>query len=332
MIRLDRVTKDYGTGPTRFTALDRVDLTVETGEIAAVVGPSGAGKSTLARCLNLLTIPTSGTVSVNGQELTHLGRDELRRARQAIGTVFQGSNLLARRTAAQNIALPLEYLGATDAAVRSRVGELLDLVGLADKAESYPAQLSGGQCQRVGIARALALRPTVLLADEATSGLDPGTTSSILRLIRDIRDAEDLSVILITHEMDVVRSIADRVARLEHGRIIETGRLHDVVTDPLSGLARQLLPERRAAAVPPGQSVWHVLFATGTVALDWPHRLGEALGSSVSLLSATIESIGSAAAGRATIGVDSSRPTEEVERALAALGLHGSAAREVVHA
>ncbi len=323
MIQLKGVTKSYGTGSAAFTALDSVDLTVAAGEIAAVVGPSGAGKSTLSRCVNLLTRPTSGTVTVNGHELTHLDRRQLRKARQSIGTVFQGSNLLGRRTAAENIALPLEYLGVTRAATASRVGELLELVGLPDHGRAYPAQLSGGQRQRIGIARALALRPTVLLADEATSGLDPTTTDSILALIRSILAAENLSVILITHEMDVVRSIADTVANLEHGRIVESGRVSDLLTDPTSRLARQLLLPRNAVDAPPDHAVWEILLGAGEVALDWPGRLGVALGTSVSLLAASIESIGLIPIGRATIAIGPGLSAERVERALGVLGLHG---------
>ncbi|MFD1211076.1 methionine ABC transporter ATP-binding protein [Arthrobacter sp. GCM10027362] len=323
MIELDRVSKAYGPGPKKFQALDKVSLRVEAGEIAAITGPSGAGKSTLSRCISLLTRPTAGTVSVDGQDLTRLGRRQLRSARQSIGTIFQGSNLLARATVAENIALPLDFLGATRASAARRVGELLDLVGLGDKAGAYPAQLSGGQRQRVGIARALALKPSVLLADEATSGLDPSTTVSILDLIRSIRDTQNVSVVLITHEMDVVRAAADTVARLEAGRIVESGPVGTIAADPSSALAADLLRHGAPVRPTPGTEVWQVQYGPGAVALDWPQRLGAALGSPVEMLAASIESIGGPPAGRATISVRAGLPEASVHESLAAVGLHG---------
>jgi D-methionine transport system ATP-binding protein len=324
VIELSGVTKVYGRGAGAYTALDDVDLRVEQGQIAAVVGPSGAGKSTLARCLTLLTTPTSGSVSVDGVDLTSLGTAELRRARQSIGTVFQGSNLLERRTAAGNVALPLEYLGVTPAAVRERVGELLELVGLGDRAGHYPSQLSGGQRQRVGIARALALRPRVLVADEATSGLDPQSTEAILALVRQIRSAEDLSVVLITHEMEVVRSIADTVHRLDRGRLVESGPLRALVTDPASTLAAQLLPARAPVAAPPGTRPWTVLLGGDGVPLEWLQLFAGAVGGRVALLSASIEAVGGGAAGRAVVAVDPDVPDELVASVLTGLGLHGT--------
>ncbi len=195
VIEIHDLTKTYGRGADAVTVLDRVDFTVPAGEIFAVVGPSGAGKSTLAQCINLLERPTSGEVVVNGERLTDLDPKALRVARRRIGTVFQSANLLSRRTAAQNVALPLEYLGVTTAQTKARVAELLDRVGLSAHATKYPHQLSGGQRQRVGIARALALRPSVLLSDEATSGLDPAATASFLELLREVRDDLDLAVV-----------------------------------------------------------------------------------------------------------------------------------------
>src|SRR5215218_1993695 len=211
MIELTDLTKVYGHGDDRTVVLDRINFRVEAGEILAVVGPSGAGKSTLAQCINLLTPPTSGSVVVNGDDLTTLSAAKLRVARRRIGTVFQSAGLLERRTAAENVALPLEYLGVTAAEARKRVAELLDRVGLTTKANHYPYQLSGGQKQRVGIARALALRPSVLLSDEATAGLDPESTASIVDLLKELRDDLDLSILFITHEMDTVLQVADSV-------------------------------------------------------------------------------------------------------------------------
>jgi ABC-type polar amino acid transport system ATPase subunit len=217
MIEVTALTKRYGS----LTVLDGVDFAVQAGEIAAVVGPSGAGKSTLARCINLLEKPTSGSILVDGKDLTRLSRRELRSARRAIGTVFQSASLLQRMTAAENVALPMRYLDISHSARVTRVHELLDRVGMLHRANHYPAQLSGGQQQRIGLARGLALKPSVLLADEPTSGLDPQTTASILKLLAELRDELRVAVVLITHEMDVVRNVADSVARLHEGKIIE---------------------------------------------------------------------------------------------------------------
>ena len=330
MIELANVSKTYGHGPHAFRALDSVSLTVEAGEIAAVVGPSGAGKSTLSRCISLLSKPTAGTVSVDGREMTSLGRRQLRTARRSIGTIFQGSNLLARQTVAETVAVPMDFLGATRSSAARRVGELLDLVGLGAKAAAYPSQLSGGQRQRVGIARALALEPSVLLADEATSGLDPASTASILQLIRSIRDSQNISVVLITHEMNVVRSVADTVSRLESGRIVESGTVGRIVSDPASALAGELLSHGTPVAPREETEVWRVQYGPEGVALDWPQRLGAVLGGPVEILAASIESIGGPAAGRATISVRNGLPEATVHESLSAVGLHGDRQPEPV--
>ncbi|BFO19984.1 hypothetical protein SHKM778_63720 [Streptomyces sp. KM77-8] len=238
MITTSGLTKVYRSRGREVTALDGVDLHVREGEVYGVIGQSGAGKSSLIRCVNLLERPTSGTVTVAGQDLTALaGRGpragrELRQARSRIGMVFQHFNLLSSRTVQDNVELPLEILGKP-AKERSRKAlELLDLVGLADKAKAYPAQLSGGQKQRVGIARALAGDPKVLLSDEATSALDPETTRSILHLLRDLNRQLGLTVLLITHEMDVVKSICDSAALMENGRITESGTVTELLATP----------------------------------------------------------------------------------------------------
>ena len=227
MIEISGLTKAYPStrsGRTGATlVLDGIDLTVGDGQIAAVVGPSGADKSTLARCINLLERPTSGSITVTGQDLTALSGRDLRRARREIGTVFQSANLLRRLTAAQNVALPMRHQGVPEAEIRARVGDLLERVGMLHRANHYPSQLSGGQRQRIGIARGLALQPSVLLSDEATSGLDPDATRAILDLLTELRDDLGVTILVITHEMDVVRGIADVVAHLDHGRIVEQG-------------------------------------------------------------------------------------------------------------
>ncbi len=215
MIELQSITKRFDTPSGSVEALRNVSLTIHEGEIFGVIGRSGAGKSTLIRVINLLERPTEGKVIVGGRDLTALSAAELRAARRHIGMIFQHFNLLSARTVFDNVALPLELRGESKAAIKAKVEPLLDLVGLSDKADRYPAQLSGGQKQRVGIARALATDPKVLLCDEATSALDPETTEQILKLIKDIRDRLNLTVVLITHEMAVVKEIADRVAVME---------------------------------------------------------------------------------------------------------------------
>jgi D-methionine transport system ATP-binding protein len=232
IIEIRGLTKTFGKGEKSFEALKGLDLAIEEGEIFGVVGLSGAGKSTFIRCLNRLENPTSGTVVVAGRDLTSLSPEELLVARRGMGMIFQSFNLLTCRTVSGNVAFPLEIAGRPKAEVKERVAEMLELVGLSDKAEAYPAQLSGGQKQRVGIARALANSPSILLCDEATSALDPQTTSSILTLIEDLKNRLGLTVVLITHEMKVITEICDRVAVMEAGKVVEVGRVIDVFVSP----------------------------------------------------------------------------------------------------
>ncbi|WP_270024849.1 methionine ABC transporter ATP-binding protein [Solirubrobacter phytolaccae] len=231
------------TFPNGVVALDGVDLVVPKGEIVGVVGRSGTGKSTLIRCVNRLEEPTAGTIHLEGEDITKMRGAQLRAARRQIGMIFQQFNLLSSRTAAENVALPLEIAGVGRAERRRRALELLDLVGLGDRGASYPSQLSGGQKQRVGIARALASEPALLLSDEATSALDAETTNSVLDLLRTINAELGLTVLLITHEMDVVRRACDSVALLDAGRVVEHGPLGEVVGRPDSRLASGLLPQ-----------------------------------------------------------------------------------------
>jgi D-methionine transport system ATP-binding protein len=321
MIELDQLTKVYERGESRVAGLDGASLRVERGEIAAVVGPSGAGKSTLARCVNMLERPTSGRVVVDGEDLTALRERHLREARRSIGTVFQASSLLSRKTAAANVALPLDFLEVNRAERDARVAELLDRVGLGDRAGSYPHELSGGQRQRVGIARALALRPSVLLSDEATSGLDPATTKSVLAMLSELRDDLGLTILLITHEMDVVREIADRAALIEDGRIVEEGRLEELMRDPASPLGASLLPHPAAVTLEGGAEAWRVQYVSAEADPDWIGRLSAALGTPVILLAAAIESVAGRPVGRATISLPPRDP-DQVIGLLAASGLH----------
>ncbi|WP_304173734.1 methionine ABC transporter ATP-binding protein [Limnochorda pilosa] len=261
VVRLQGVHKGFETENGRIEALRGIDLEVRAGEIYGVIGVSGAGKSTLVRCVNRLERPDAGRVEVDGVDLTSLEGAELRRMRQRIGMVFQHFNLLRSRTVAGNVALPLEIAGRPRAEIRQRVQELLEWVGLADRWASYPSELSGGQKQRVGIARALANRPRLLLCDEPTSALDPETTASVLDLLKRVRDEMGVTILVITHQMSVVRAICDRVAVVEAGRVVEEGPTSEVLVRPQSEAARRLLgrsgPRRQPlpdrTPPPPGQ-------------------------------------------------------------------------------
>lgn len=237
VVRLTALKRRFGATP----ALDGVSLAVQKGEILGIIGRSGAGKSTLIRCLNGLERPDSGQVFIEGREISRLGERELQPLRRRIGMIFQHFNLLSAKTVEDNVALPLKIEGRPRAERLARAAELLELVGLSEKAKAYPASLSGGQKQRVGIARALAARPALLLSDEATSALDPETTRSILALLKDINRQLGLTILLITHEMEVIRSIADRVAVIDAGRIVEEGPVWSVFADPKSAITQSLL-------------------------------------------------------------------------------------------
>jgi D-methionine transport system ATP-binding protein len=323
MIEITGLTKRYGS----HTVLDDIDFTVASGSIAAIVGPSGAGKSTLFRCVNLLERPTSGTIRVDGQELTSLSPRDLRVARRAIGTVFQSANLLRRLTAAQNVALPLRFLGIADEEIHQRVRELLERVDMLHRANHYPGQLSGGQRQRIGIARGLATKPSVLLADEATSGLDPDTTRSILRLLAGLRDDLGVTIVVITHEMDVVRSVADDVAHLDHGRVVEYGRVGDIVRLSDSALSTALLPDQPAPPPPAGEAVWLLRYANAVIDPNWLSRISRELGSDIALLSGLVETVGGDHAGRLTVGISAALPENRVAGAFAAYGIQAHLAQ-----
>lgn len=243
MIELQGVTKVYPRkGAESVVALDDLSLTIMDGEIHGIVGESGAGKSTLIRCLTALEKPTSGAILVDGKDLTTLSGRPLRAERRRIGMVFQGANLLEARTAAENIEYPLKVSGIPKAERDARVAELLNLVGLADRGASYPAQLSGGQRQRVGIARALAIRPSVVLADEPTSALDMETTDQILDLLKNVREQLGVTILVITHEMSVVRKICTSATLLDAGRIVESSSIDHALANPESRLAKKLIP------------------------------------------------------------------------------------------
>jgi len=250
MIELKHITKQFYKNRTSITALADVSLTVPEGRIFGVIGESGAGKSTLIRCINLLERPGSGEVWVDGQNLMTLPAPGLAAARSRIGMIFQHFNLLSSRTVFENIALPLELQRMPRQQIERRVSELLATVGLEDKYADYPASLSGGQKQRVAIARALASNPTVLLCDEATSALDPGTTQSILALLKDINRRMNLTILLITHEMEVVKAICDNVAVISEGRLIEQGPVAEIFSRPSAPLTKKFVESSLKVEVP----------------------------------------------------------------------------------
>ena len=273
MIELKHVSKIFPTAEGEFQALKDVNLTIHDGDVYGIVGMSGAGKSTLVRCINLLERPTSGQVLVDnlleGQkepvDLCAMSADRLRDARKSISMIFQSFNLLMQRTCLKNICFPMEIAGVPKDKAEQRARELLEIVGLPDRADAYPAQLSGGQKQRIAIARALASDPKVLLCDEATSALDPTTTRAILRLIQDINKRLGITVIVITHEMAVVEEICSHVAVLEHGQVMETGTVEEVFSHPKTDAARKLVyPEGVVIDQLPAANVIRLAFNGGT--------------------------------------------------------------------
>ena len=322
MIDLTGVSKIYPVkGGGQVVALDGVNLHVDRGSIHGIVGRSGAGKSTLIRCLTALEKPTDGRIVVDGLDLG----SALRAARRRIGMVFQAANLLDARTAADNIGYPLKLAGVPRAQRRQRVEELLALVGLEGRGDSYPSQLSGGQRQRVGIARALADDPAVLLCDEPTSALDTESTAQILSLLRHVRDVAGVTVVIITHEMAVVREICDSVTLLGHGQVLQTGPLEEVVADPSTPLARELVPMPVVESVPaPGATSLDGL-TKSTVLLDvvFTSHPGVPTGATVLHLASsmgadvtagTFESLGSVQVGRLALTVPAYHADKIIEQ------------------
>lgn len=241
IIELKDICKKFGEGAESFYAADNVSLSIKRGEIFGIIGFSGAGKSTLVRYINLLGRPDSGSVTVNGKDMLALSPKELRAARKKIGMIFQHFNLLKSRTVAENVAFPLKGSGLSKGQTAEKVRELLEFVEIGDKAECYPSQLSGGQKQRVAIARALANSPEILLCDEATSALDPTTTKSILRLLKRLNSTLGLTVVIITHQMEVIKEVCDRVAVMEKGRVVEQGDVFDIFAKPQNEVTRRFI-------------------------------------------------------------------------------------------
>ncbi|WBU56089.1 methionine ABC transporter ATP-binding protein [Paracoccus sediminicola] len=324
-IRFDAVEKAFDAeGKGRVVALSDVSLEVRPGAICGIIGRSGAGKSTLLRMVNGLERPTAGTVTVGGHDVGRARGAALRNIRRDVGMIFQHFNLLASRTVYGNIALPLEIAGIEAAEIRTRVNDLIARVGLEAQAKRYPAELSGGQKQRVGIARALATRPKVLLSDEATSALDPETTQTVLALLRDINRDLGLTILLITHEMGVVRDIASDMAVIDGGRIVEAGPTHDVFVSPqhpttrsfLSGVTGINLPGFISARLqdsrPEGaaQEIIRVTFSGAHATDPMLARLASDIGVAANILAGAVEEIGTQPFGNLLISVDAAKGAE----------------------
>lgn len=314
IIQIQNLSKVFGSGETSVHALDQIDLEIQQGEIFGIIGLSGAGKSTLVRCMNLLERPTSGTIVVNGQRLAWAEEDgrqsfiserELRQVRRNITMIFQGFNLLMQRTCLKNVCFPMELCGVPAAEARKRAEELLDLVGLKDKAGSYPAQLSGGQKQRVAIARALATNPKVLLCDEATSALDPTTTTSILELLKDLNHKLGVTVVVITHQMSVIEEICTRVAILDGGVIAEQGAVEEIFSHPTTDAARRLVYPGGVSVqqYPAGTHAVRVAFNGGTAYQPLIASLAIDCGVKVNILGADTRNIDGKAFGTMLLGL-----------------------------
>ncbi|GMA61781.1 ATP-binding cassette domain-containing protein [Alicyclobacillus fastidiosus] len=307
MIKLSGVCKTYRQKGNLVTAVNDVSLHVERQEVFGIVGYSGAGKSTLLRCINLLERPSTGTVVVNGTDLTKLSKRELNLTRRNIGMIFQHFHLLSSATVAENVAFPLRLAKTPADETKRRVAEMLNLVGLAGYEGQYPSQLSGGQKQRVAIARALAAKPSILLCDEATSALDPETTQSILALLKDINRQLGLTIVMVTHQMEVVRDICDRVAVMADGEIVETGNVIDVLLAPSHAVSKRLFQVHSTTDAMPistqkdGRRVLEVSF-TGALAYEPVlAEVAQETGCTFSILRGTVDTIKSVPYGQLTL-------------------------------
>ena len=304
MIELKNISKVFPTAGGELHALTDVNLTIHDGEVYGIVGMSGAGKSTLVRCINLLERPTSGQVVIDGADLCAMNQKELIAQRRSISMIFQQFNLLMQRTCLKNICFPMEIakVGRADAEKRAR--ELLEVVGLPDKADAYPAQLSGGQKQRIAIARALACQPRILMCDEATSALDPKTTRDILRLVKDINQRLGITVVVITHEMAVVEEICTHVAILDHGRVMETGTVEDVFSNPQSEAGRRLVyPDGVRIDELPAANVIRIAFNGGSSYEPLIASLAIDCGVKVNILGADTRNVNGQAFGTMLLGL-----------------------------
>lgn len=318
MIILNEINKIYPTPTGEVTALRNINLRVKPGEIFGIIGRSGAGKSSLIRCVNLLEKPTKGQVFVDGQELTALSPADLRIARRKIGMIFQHFNLLTSRTVYDNIALPLELYGYSHKKIADMINPLIELTGLTDKLKHYPSQLSGGQKQRVAIARALASQPKVLLSDEATSALDPETTHMILELLKNIRDKLNLTILLITHEMSVIKECCDKVAILKNGELIEENDIGEFFIHPKTTAAKKFISSSLSKNIIPNairdhllsaeqtdtHPVWHLRFVEKTVTQPVISQLIKQFNLRINIVQANVEYVKQHAMGMMVLAVN----------------------------
>ena len=329
IIQIRGLSKTFGAGEGAVHALKNIDLDIEKGDIYGIIGLSGAGKSTLVRCMNLLERPDEGAVIVNGQNLLELPAKKLRQARQSISMIFQGFNLLMQRTALENICFPLELAGVKKGEAEKKARELLDIVGLPDKADAYPVQLSGGQKQRIAIARALASDPQVLLCDEATSALDPTTTQSILALLKELNQTLGVTVVVITHEMRVVEQICTHVAILDNGEVQESGPVAEVFSNPRTEAGRRLvMPEGDKIHVLPVNRLVRLVFNGAAAGEPIISTLAIQQGVCLNVVSADTRTIGEKVFGSMVLGL----PEDETEAARALIylrDLNGVTAEEV---
>ena len=310
IIQIQHLNKTFGEGPTAVHALEDINLDIRAGEIFGIIGLSGAGKSTLVRCMNLLERPTSGSVIVNGQEITKLKDKDLRKARQSISMIFQSFNLLMQRSDLDNICFPLELIGVKRAEAVKRARELLKIVGLEERENAYPAQMSGGQKQRVAIARALATNPKVMLCDEATSALDPTTTLSILALLKELNQTLGVTVVVITHQMNVIEEICHRVAILDSGVVAEQGDVAEIFSNPQTDIGRRLVyPNGVQIDHLPASRVIRIAFNGGSSYEPLIASLAIDCGVKVNILGADTRNIDGKAFGTMLLGL----PQDDME-------------------
>lgn len=330
-ILIQNVSKTYSTKDGNVQALKNVNLSIEQGDIYGIIGMSGAGKSTLVRCINYLEEPTEGKVFIKGKELGSFSKKELRKQREDIGMIFQHFNLLMQKSVLENICFPLYIHGKKKAEARKRAKELLDIVGLSDKAKAYPAQLSGGQKQRVAIARALASNPKILLCDEATSALDPQTTASILDLLKEINQKFGITIVIITHQMSVVREICSHVAIMKSGEVVEDGKVSEIFTHPKSDVARELISrdlgndientEKVATKISKGKNV-RIVFSENSSFEPVIANMILQFNEPVNILKANTKNVGGVAKGEMILGFqEDSNNVEKMKEYLIERGL-----------
>ncbi len=330
-ILIQNVSKTYSTKDGNVQALKNVNLSIEQGDIYGIIGMSGAGKSTLVRCINYLEEPTEGKVFIKGKELGSFSKKELRKQREDIGMIFQHFNLLMQKSVLENICFPLYIHGKKKAEARKRAKELLEIVGLSDKAKAYPAQLSGGQKQRVAIARALASNPKILLCDEATSALDPQTTASILDLLKEINQKFGITIVIITHQMSVVREICSHVAIMKSGKVVEDGKVSEIFTHPKSDVARELISrdlgndientEKVAAKISKGKNV-RIVFSENSSFEPVIANMILQFNEPVNILKANTKNVGGVAKGEMILGFqEDSNNVEKMKEYLIERGL-----------